>query len=289
MKRSLVLEFTKMNGAGNDFIVIDNRFYRFTVDELADIARTYCQRKYGIGADGVLALEESSDGRSDVRMRYLNADGSVGTMCGNGARCLARFARLAAIEADSMTLQTDAGIYRADLGDPDEPVRLWLPAPHPSLQLRRVKIDSEWSDEEDVFPIWTGTEHAVCFVADLDHTDVYTRGRLVRRDRQFAPTGVNVDFVQISHADPKQEAAVIDVRTFEKGVEAETLACGTGAVAAAIVSASRYYRHASRIDVRMPGGTLSVGISRDGDQISELYLEGPAVIVYRGSVDYTAD
>jgi diaminopimelate epimerase len=275
-----------MNGAGNDFIVIDNRFYRFTVDELAHIARRFCTRKYGIGADGVLALEEASDGRSDARMRYLNADGSVGSMCGNGARCLARFARLAGIGADPLTLQTDAGIYRADMDGPDESVRLWMPDPHPSLQLRRVKIDSTGSDEEDVFPIWTGTEHAVCFVADLDHTDVEIRGRRVRRDRQFAPTGVNVDFVQIGHADPEQESAVIDVRTFEKGVEAETLACGTGAVAAAIVSASRYYRRASRIDVRMPGGTLSIGFSRDGDKISELYLEGPAVVVYRGSADY---
>jgi diaminopimelate epimerase len=141
---------------------------------------------------------------------------------------------------------------------------------------------------EEVYPIWTGTEHAVCFVPDLASTDVEWEGRRIRRDPTFAPAGVNVDFVEIGHMDEAHQTAVVSARTFEKGVEAETLACGTGAVAAAVVAASRYYRKAAAVQVRMPGGTLTVGITRTGDEISEMYLDGPAAVVYRGSFEISA-
>ncbi|MDX1741822.1 MAG: diaminopimelate epimerase, partial [Rhodothermales bacterium] len=140
---------------------------------------------------------------------------------------------------------------------------------------------------EEVYPIWTGTEHAVCFVSDVAATDVAARGEAIRHDTIFRPAGVNVDFVEIVRPGPEENTAVIRVRTFEKGVEAETLACGTGAVASALVAASRHFGRAERVQVQMPGGTLTVGITRNDGRIAELYLQGPAETVYRGSFEYS--
>lgn len=286
MQLPLIVEFTKMNGAGNDFIVLDNRFFRFGLPDLSHIAITYCARRFGIGADGLLALEDPSDDTCDVRMRYINADGSVGTMCGNGARCLVRFAQQAGFDADPLVIQTDAGVYRAEAGTPDSPVKLWLPPPFPGLTLKEVAVDVSQGEDWNVFPVWTGTEHAVCFVPGLDGIDVDSVGRSIRNHPKFAPAGVNVDFVHVNHDDVDVETAIVEVRTFEKGVEAETLACGTGAVASAIVASSRYFPRATRIEVRMPGGNLNVGIARNGREITALYLEGPATVVYRGTLEY---
>ncbi len=287
MQRSLVVEFTKMNGAGNDFVVIDNRFFCFSVEDLARIASTQCRRRFGIGADGLLALEESERTEADVRMRYINADGSVGTMCGNGARCLARFARDAGYETQPLTIETDAGLYRADVNTDGLSVRLYMPPPYPEVVAAATVVESREGHSEEVYPIWTGTEHAVCFVTDLGATDVAGRGERIRTSSAFAPAGVNVDFVEIATENRVRETPVIHVRTFEKGVEAETLACGTGAVASALVASSRFYGQATRVEVNMPGGTLTVGIMRDGPSISQLYLEGPADTVYRGSFEYS--
>ncbi len=130
MQRKLILEFTKMNGAGNDFIVIDNRFYNFSDDELADLARRFCPRHVGIGADGVLAFARPTDAAHHYRMRYVNADGSIGTMCGNGACCLARYARHAGLLDETMRFESDAGVYRAFVPpEPEAPVRLFVPPP----------------------------------------------------------------------------------------------------------------------------------------------------------------
>lgn len=286
MQRSLVVEFTKMNGAGNDFIVIDNRFFQFSVDDLSGIAVRYCPRRFGIGADGLLALDPPGSPDSDFRMRYVNADGSRGTMCGNGARCLVLFARSAGLGEDELHFETDAGPYRARVLESGRAVRLWLPPPYPSLDLTSERVPAEPDHELDVYPIWTGTEHAVCFVPDLEGLDVARVGARIRHHPGFAPAGVNVDFVQLGQTGGPDGVAEIHARTFEKGVEAETPACGTGSVAAAVAAVGRFLRSASRIAVRMPGGVLTVGIDRDDDRITGLYLEGPATAVYRGSFDY---
>ncbi len=280
----LVVPFTKMNGAGNDFVVLDNRFLHFDVDELAEMARRVCPRRTGVGADGLLALEDT-DGEAHFRMRYRNADGSLGTMCGNGARCLARFAARAGLgdrdEARAALLfETDGGRYRAEVPDPGTAsgeVTLHVP---PARDFGRADVEGE------VYRIWTGTEHAVLFVDSVDDADVTGVGPHLRHHDAFQPTGTNVDFVEVSGEEP----ARVRVRTFEKGVEAETLACGTGAVASALVA-----RRTGRVGgdgrpsvaVEMPGGTLTVAFTRgDGGEPDDLTLSGPAETVYAGTLEW---
>ena len=278
-RQPLIVPFTKMNGAGNDFVVLDNRFLRFSVDELAEIARRVCPRRTGVGADGLLALD--SDETADFRMRYRNADGSLGTMCGNGARCLARFAARAGLgrEEDGATLldfETDGGRYRARVDA--QTVTLDVPPP------RAFAASPAVSALGEVFSIWTGTEHAVVFVDDVDAAPVREEGERLRHDPAFAPTGTNVDFVE--RAGGGNGTGRVRVRTFEKGVEAETLACGTGAVASAIVARLAGGLDADEIAVEMPGGTLGVSFALREGEVQDLRLSGPAETVYEGTLEW---
>ncbi len=294
--RPLVVEFTKMSGAGNDFIVLDNRFYFFGVEELSQMAIRFCARRTGIGADGILALEASES--ADFRMRYLNADGSVGTMCGNGARCLARYAANAGIEAggdgagvdagtaggggaggDSgavakapsasdgaqLCFETDAGIYTADMLTGG--VRLYIPDYQDFATLA-----ADHDGPERCY-LWTGTEHLVVFVDSVAETDVATLGARLRRTNP--PAGANVNFAEV-------DGQRLRLRTFEKGVEAETLACGTGATAAAAAARLTGRLAGETVDVHMPGGVLTIGFHADG---RARYLEGPAETVFRGTLE----
>jgi diaminopimelate epimerase len=282
MARPLVVEFTKMHGAGNDFIVIDNRFFHFSDDELAALARVWCPRRTGIGADGILALAPPANEAHDYRMRYLNADGSLARMCGNGARCLARFAREAGLGGPSLTFESDAGLYHAEVPDARSPVRLHVPDPRdyqPNVALKQAK-----PTDAPVHYVWTGTEHAVTLVSDVDAIEVHERGRQIRHDPALAPEGANANFVQVARSADNDEP-VLHVRTFEKGVEAETQACGTGALAAAVVARLQGRVDTDRIAVAMPGGTLRVGFTVADGLIKNLYLEGPAVKVFRGTMD----
>lgn len=285
MRRTLVVEFTKMNGAGNDFIVIDNRFFNFTDDELADLARRFCPRRTGVGADGLLAFSRPRDADHHFRMRYVNADGSVGTMCGNGARCLARYARLAGVVADTLTFETDAGVFHATVpADPESPVCLYVDPPRDWIPDRPL-ADGPPDGTGPVHYLWTGTEHAVCFVPDVAGTPVATWGPAIRHDDALKPNGANVDFVEIVRDGAEDGPALMRMRTFEKGVEAETLACGTGALAAALAARLLGHIHADAARVEMPGGTLGVGFEVRGDAVHDLYLEGPAVVVFRGTFE----
>lgn len=283
MARPLVVEFTKMHGAGNDFIVVDNRFFHFSDDELAALARAWCPRRTGIGADGLLALAPPADEAHDYRMRYVNADGSLARMCGNGARCLARFAREVGQGGPSMTFESDAGLYRVEvLSDSHSPVRLHVPNPRdyqPNAALNHAP-----PSDVPVHYVWTGTEHAVTLVPDVDAVDVHERGKQIRHDPALAPEGANANFVQVARS-ADGDKPVLRVRTFEKGVEAETQACGTGALAAAVVARLQGRVDADRIAVTMPGGTLRVGFTVTDGSVKDLYLEGPAVKVFRGTMD----
>lgn len=287
MTPSLVVEFTKMNGAGNDFFVVDNRFYNFSDEELADLARRYCPRRTGIGADGLLAFARPRDAAHDYRMRYLNADGSIGTMCGNGARCLARFARHAGLDAEELVFETDAGVFRALVpAAPDAPVRLYLDPPRHWTPRRRLEADTT-ALAEAVHYIWTGTEHAVCFVPAIDEAPVAQWGPRLRHDPALAPAGANINFVEIVRRGRDEEPALLRARTYEKGVEAETLACGTGAMASALAARLLGHVDTEAIHVEMPGGTLTVGFALDegGETVRDLYLEGPAETVFRGTFE----
>ena len=285
MQRKLVLEFTKMNGTGNDFIVLDNRFYHFSAQELSSLARRFCPRRTGIGADGLLALQIPEDDAHDYRMKYYNADGSLGTMCGNGARCLARFARFAGLMGSRLQFESDAGVYAAELAlDPSTAVRLYVQPP------QRLQLDIELNASKPagmgpVHFIWTGTEHVVCFVEDVDAAPVGEWGPLLRNDEALKPAGANANFVQVVEAGSKDSPATLRVRTFEKGVEAETLACGTGAMASAVIANAVGKTDAPAATIHMPGGVLGVGFRREGDEVADLYLEGEVETVYRGTVE----
>ena len=280
-KPKLVVPFTKMHGAGNDFIVVDNRFLHFSRDELADLARRFCPRRFGVGADGLLALSLTDEEGADYRMDYHNPDGSRAGMCGNGARCLARFARAAGLAAEPLTFQSDDGVYRVAVpDDSDAPVRLFVPPPK--------RFDAERAlDAGGTVPyVWTGTDHTVVFVRDVETANVEKIGPRIRRDAALAPEGANVNFVQILDGAADDGAARVQIRTFEKGVEAETLACGTGALAAAVVARLMDRVEGETVEVVARGGTLRVGFAiNEHDHVRDLWLEGPAETVYQGTLE----
>ncbi len=271
----LVVEFTKMNGAGNDFIVIDNRFYRFSDEELSGFAKRLCPRRTGIGADGLLAFNPPNETACDFRMRYVNADGTIGTMCGNGARCLVLFARQAGMDAPALRFETDAGVFRA-ASLACGLVRVHQPA-LADYAPRRELASLANTDIAEAHYIWTGTEHLVCFVDCAADVPAVCWGHALRQDEALAPAGANIDFVEVAGEDR------LLVRTYEKGVEAETLACGTGAIASAVVARIVRRTESDRIHVDMPGGRLTVGFLLEEGEVRDIYLEGPAEAAFRGS------
>ena len=263
-----MLHFTKMNGAGNDFVVIDNRDGKNTLTA-AQIARL-CDRHRGIGADGLLAVEPAQNG-ADFRMRYYNADGGEAEMCGNGARCFARFAQKVSGQTGDVSFETMAGVITAKfLGDL---VEIQMSAPH-SLRLEeKLHADGEVLH---VHSINTGVPHAVVFVDDLENTDVHDLGRALRYHEHFAPKGTNANFVEQRAADR------IAIRTYERGVEGETLACGTGMVACALIFHERTGA-ASPVQVQVRGGeTLRIGFTKTAGGYANVTLTGPADFVFDG-------
>jgi diaminopimelate epimerase len=279
-----------MSGAGNDFVVVDNRWMRFSDEELAALARRYSPRRTGVGADGLLALDVPEGGGADFRMRYRNADGTLAAMCGNGARCLARFARRAGIAGTpgqggtTLAFDSDAGRYSAWVpDDPGAPVTLHIPEARGFAPVALAEVD----EPRSLSSIWTGTEHAVLFVDDTDAEDVAGLGARIRHDAALAPAGANVDFVQVVDAGGAGRPARVRARTFEKGVEEETHACGTGAVASALAARLAGRLDADRVEVQMPGGTLTVGFRLEGptaEHAGAITLEGPARVVFEGTL-----
>lgn len=275
MKRVLIVEFTKMNGAGNDFIVLDNRFYEFSVSELSQVARQLCPRRTGIGADGLLVLATAEHPDADYRMIYVNADGSEGTMCGNGARCLAKFAFEGGVHKTTVHMQTASGVCEVNVPK-NAPVRIYLEPPR--NYDGSIKLSKEIPGViTSVHYLWPGTEHLVCFTSSVGQLPVGRWGERLRRDPALRPNGANINFVML---DPESPDTGIHVRTFEKGVEAETLACGTGAIASVVAARKAGLITSDVCNVQMPGGTLTVGLEKD-----RVYLEGPAEFVFRGSIE----
>jgi diaminopimelate epimerase len=266
-----MLRFTKMNGAGNDFVLIDNRAGDTHLNR-SQIARL-CDRHRGIGADGILLLEKASN-HADFRMRYFNADGGEAEMCGNGARCFARFANKVAGAREKISFETPAGVIRAELID--ELVTLQMTEPT-DLQLNvALRVADE---NRTVHFINSGVPHVVIPVSQIDDVDVRRQGAVIRHHEMFSPKGANVNFID------KRGANKIAVRTYERGVEDETLACGTGVVASALIFAA-VEKIDSPIDVLVRGGNeLQVGFEKKGTQFKGVTLTGPADFVFEGRIE----
>jgi diaminopimelate epimerase len=266
---AISISFWKMNGAGNDFVMLDNRDLSLHLSKGA--IEALCDRHRGIGADGMLAVEPATDG-GDFKMRYYNADGGEAEMCGNGARCFARFVnKLHDDKLDALKFETLAGMISAKFFS-DE-VEINMSAPH-SLKLRQsLSVDA---DQLEVHSVNTGVPHAVVFVDDLDNVEVRRLGAGLRYHEAFAPKGTNANFVKIT------SPGAISIRTYERGVEDETLACGTGMVACALI-AHELHNFASPVAVHVKGGdTLKVGFEQTAEGYSNVTLHGPADFVFQG-------
>jgi diaminopimelate epimerase len=263
--------FIKMSGAGNDFVVADNRQGGFPVDA-ASIAHI-CDRRFGVGADGVLLVEPSPS--ADFFMRYYNADGSEAEMCGNGARCIARFyveqCRAGTTASRGVRFETRAGLMHAIVNG--DHVRLQMTEPR-DVRLRQT-IKLAGNTREYHFAN-TGVPHVVLFTDDVTRETVAALGAEVRYHADFAPRGTNVNWVQ------RLAGNAIRVRTYERGVEAETLACGTGVTASAILA---HLVHGLTPPVRVTvqsGRVLEVDFARAGDAVRDVFLTGPAEFVFAG-------
>jgi diaminopimelate epimerase len=269
------IPFYKMSGSGNDFIIIDNRQAAVPWEDLSGFAAQVCRRRMSVGADGLILLEDSDC--ADFKWHFFNSDGSTAEMCGNGARCAARFALLNGMAGKQMRFETLAGIIGAQVDGESVKVRMTDPG------------DLVMADEMDTgrecvtfSSVNTGVPHAVIEVDDLESVEVVSLGRRIRRHPHFAPAGTNVNFIA-----PLPRGAWA-VRTYERGVEDETLACGTGIVAAALVVAASKSL-SSPIQLKSRSGTwLKVHFSRDAERFKGLYLEGDARLIYRGQMDPSA-
>ena len=267
----MVLEFTKMNGAGNDFVLIDNREQKvgLTRDQIVRV----CDRHRGVGADGIILLVPCVSRKADWAWLFFNSDGSIGEMCGNGARCFAHFVRKLTGLDRNFTFETEAGIISASFQGERVTVNLTQPS---NLRLNeRVQLSI---GAQIIHSLNTGVPHAVLFVPDADKAMVQQLGPEIRRHSHFGPKGTNVNFVQI--LGPGE----VRVRTFERGVEGETLACGTGVTASALV-ASRVHKFSSPVKVHVQGGDqLEVRFQENGAGFSDVRLTGPAEFVFEGKM-----
>ena len=263
------IDFFKMSGSGNDFIVVDNR--KAVVDEadLQAFIAQVCRRKMSVGADGFILIEDTSG--ADFAWRFFNSDGSVAEMCGNGARCAARFAYLNAIAGASMTFKTLAGIVKAEvIGDR---VKIKVPDPFDLQTDYPLELPEGMVN---ISSINTGVPHVVIRVDDLEQAAVFTMGRTIRYHRHFAPAGTNVNFIAAA-ADGS-----IAIRTYERGVEDETLACGTGSIAAALVVAAQQPLASPARVLTRSGEPLNIYFNQHEGRFSDVHLEGDARIIYQG-------
>jgi diaminopimelate epimerase len=270
-KITIMLRFTKMNGAGNDFILIDNRAGDIRLDR-SQIARL-CDRHRGIGADGILLLEKPSN-RADFRMRYFNADGGEAEMCGNGARCFARFANKIAGAQKKISFETPAGVIAADLVN--DLVTLQMTEPTDLRTDMKLPVTNE---EKTVHFINSGVPHVVIPVSRVDDVDVSREGSAVRYHKMLSPNGANVNFIE------KRGPNKIAVRTYERGVEDETLACGTGVVASALIFAIIEKANGPITVIARGGDELQVGFEKNDNQFRSVTLTGPAEFVFEGSIE----
>ncbi|RYD52260.1 MAG: diaminopimelate epimerase [Sphingobacteriales bacterium] len=262
---SQVIQFAKYQGTGNDFMLLDNRAGIYSLTQ-ADVA-ALCHRRFGIGADGLMLLETTSE--ADFRMVYYNADGGISTLCGNGSRCMVAFAqKLGLVQSGAVRFEAADGLHDAQILSDGQ------------VALQMADVTEMATDATGIF-LNTGSPHYIFWTENADSEPVDLKGRETRYDPRFAPGGTNVNFVE-------RRAADLYVRTYERGVEAETLSCGTGVTAAAI-AASGTALGSFDIPVETPGGWLRVQYQKTGPETATaVCLTGPAQWVFEGTIDLEA-
>ena len=257
------IKFYKYQGTGNDFILLDNREKMYDDITSAQVKKI-CDRHFGIGADGLMLLNNKEG--YDFEMLYYNADGNPGSMCGNGGRCIVDFASKLGIKKTEYNFLAPDGSHEAEI-DLEKEV---------SLKMQDVK-NVEFSF--DYYLLDTGSPHYVKYVNDIADMDVVSEGRKIRNSKHFAEKGVNVDFVEVISDDE------IFVRTYERGVENETLSCGTGVTAAALIAAHNDMGF-NRVEVKTRGGNLSVEFEKMSDkEFVNIWLSGPVELVFTGTIN----
>jgi diaminopimelate epimerase len=266
------IHFYKMSGCGNDFIIIDNRSHVIEENDLSAFIVGVCRRKMSVGADGIIFIENSDT--VDFKWRFYNSDGSLAEMCGNGARCVARFAYLNGITGPDMSFETMAGVVFASVAETGlvkikvtDPLNLKLDYP---IDLR--------SGNFLISSVNTGVPHVVMVVDNLDETPVKEMGKEIRFHSDFAPAGTNANFVSV------QPDNIVAIRTYERGVEDETLACGTGCVASALIMSHKFGLASPVTLLTRSGGYLRIYFTHHQDTYSDVYLEGDARVIYRAEL-----
>jgi diaminopimelate epimerase len=261
------IRFYKMSGSGNDFIIIDNRPTVVENEGLTSFIRRICRRKMSVGADGFILIEPSD--KADFKWRFFNSDGSLAEMCGNGARCAARFAHVMGIAGKSLCFETDAGVVSAEVEDDRAKVKM----PDPAELCLDYKIELE-NGPVMVSSVNTGVPHVVIMDQNIEEIDVYRVGREIRFHDAFAPAGTNVNFIC------QQKPGQLAIRTYERGVENETLACGTGSIASALIASCKTQLQSPINLLTRSGEALTIHFTNDGGIFKNIYLEGDARIIY---------
>lgn len=260
-----------MSGSGNDFIIIDNRNNIVDENGLSNFIAKVCRRKMAVGADGMILVGDTDS--ADFKWRFFNSDGSVAEMCGNGARCVARFAYLNDIAGSNMSFETLAGLVKAEVIGEHVKVKMTDP-----LELKTDYTIELKNGLVSISSINTGVPHVVVVKDSIDDVDIVKIGREIRYHDQFSPAGTNVNFV--CHIKDN----TIAIRTYERGVEDETLACGTGAAASAIVMANKMNLDSPLSILTRSGGYLNIFFKEKEGQYSDIYLEGDARIIYKAQL-----
>lgn len=257
------LEFYKYQGAGNDFVMIDNRSGFFPKDDIQLVARL-CDRRFGIGADGLILLENDLD--TDFKMVYYNSDGNQSSMCGNGGRCLVAFAKDMHVIDDKTTFIATDGLHHASFED------------NGLVSLQMIDVPTITIKNDHSF-LNTGSPHHVQMVENLEHYNIKEEGAAIRYGELYGAAGSNVNFVK------KIDDSTFRLRTYERGVEDETLACGTGATAVAIAMNATGQTDATTINVNVEGGKLVVSFDKNENGFTNVFLKGPAEFVFKGTIE----
>ncbi len=257
------IQFYKYQGTGNDFVMIDNRSGFFPKDSVELVARL-CDRRFGIGADGLILLENDSE--TDFRMVYYNSDGNQSSMCGNGGRCLVAFAKERNVINNSCTFIATDGLHYATISDDG------------NVSLQMIDVSSITMESDYTF-MNTGSPHHVQMVEDLENYNIKENGAAIRYGELYGAAGSNVNFVKQINAD------TFSLRTYERGVEDETLSCGTGATAAAIAMNAIGKTNATSIKLNVEGGKLEVSFDKKDDLFTNVFLIGPAEFVFKGEIE----